>query len=261
MEPDWEVRDLLKTASRQAAVFLAQMDATEALLEARKFDAFNRMSAFVVHDLKNIVTQLSLMLKNAQRLHGNPEFQQDMLSTVESSLEKMRRLMLQLREGAAPSGGTLGVELAPILRRLAAMAEARGRRLAVDAPEGLATRGHDERLERVLGHMVHNALDATPPEGRVWARASRASGQVKVEIGDTGVGMTEEFVKTRLFRPFSSTKASGMGIGSFESLQYIRELGGSIDVVSAPGRGTVVTMLLPLFDTTASSDARRALQA
>jgi hypothetical protein len=89
------------------------MQATEALLEARKFDAFNRMSAFVVHDLKNIVTQLSLMLKNAQRLHDNPEFQQDMLLTVESSLEKMRRLMLQLREGATPPGGARGVDMAP----------------------------------------------------------------------------------------------------------------------------------------------------
>ena len=109
--------------------------------------------------------------------------------------------------------------------------------------------------------LAQRPIGVLPLPYRVWARASRASGQVKVEIGDTGVGMTEEFVKTRLFRPFSSTKASGMGIGSFESLQYIRELGGSIDVVSAPGRGTVVTMLLPLFDTTASSDARRALQA
>ena len=88
VEVNWEVNDLLKTAGRQAASFLAQMQATEALLEARKFDAFNRMSAFVVHDLKNIVTQLSLMMKNAKRLHDNPEFQQDMLMTVENSLDR-----------------------------------------------------------------------------------------------------------------------------------------------------------------------------
>ena len=102
VDVNWEVTDLLKTASRQAAGFLAQMLTTEALLEARKFDAFNKMSAFVVHDLKNIVAQLSLMLSNAKRLHANPEFQQDMMATVENSLEKMRQLMLQLREGDAP---------------------------------------------------------------------------------------------------------------------------------------------------------------
>ena len=100
VDVNWEINDLLKTAGQQAASFLAQMQATEALLEARKFDAFNRMSAFVVHDLKNIVTQLSLMLKNAKRLGDNPEFQQDMLMTVENSLDRMRQLMLQLREGS-----------------------------------------------------------------------------------------------------------------------------------------------------------------
>ena len=82
---------------------LRQAQALEALLEARKFEAFNRMSAFVVHDLKNIVTQLSLMLRNAKRLRDNPEFQQDMLDTVDSAVEKMRQLMLQLREGESPT--------------------------------------------------------------------------------------------------------------------------------------------------------------
>ena len=254
VELNWEVRDLLKTAGRQAAGYLAQMQATEALLEARKFDAFNRMSAFVVHDLKNIVTQLSLMMKNAQRLHANPEFQQDMLLTVDSSLEKMRRLMLQLREGATPPGGARGVELAPLVQRLQQMALGRGRMLQTQCPEQLATRGHDERLERVLGHLVHNALDATPAAGRVWIDVARHSGQIRVEVGDTGEGMSEDFVQNRLFRPFSSTKHSGMGIGSYESFQYIRELGGSIDVHSVQGEGTVMTLLLPLFDSSGESD-------
>ena len=254
---DWEVLDLLKTAGRQAAGYLAQMQATEALLEARKFEAFNRMSAFVVHDLKNIVAQLSLMLKNAERLHDNREFQQDMLLTVESSLEKMRRLMLQLREGATPPGGSRGVELAPIARRLEKMASTQGRSLEVSAPERLATRGHDERLERVLGHLVQNALDATPATGRVWLHATRYSGQVRVEVGDSGAGMSDEFVRSRLFRPFNSTKHNGMGIGTYESFQYIRELGGQIDVDSAVGRGTVISVLLPLFDTASASDLVR----
>jgi putative PEP-CTERM system histidine kinase len=247
IELDWEVRDLLKTAAQQAAGYLAQMRATEALLEARKFDAFNRMSAFVVHDLKNIVTQLSLMMKNAQRLHANPEFQQDMLLTVESSLEKMRRLMLQLREGATPPGSAHGVDMAAVLHSLDLMAKGRGRQLEVSCEEGLFTRGHEDRLERVLGHLVQNAFDATPADGRVWIAAHRHSGQVQVEVGDTGTGMDEDFVQNRLFRPFGSTKHDGMGIGSYESHQYIRELGGAIDVQSQPGKGTVMLITLPLF--------------
>ena len=254
---NWEVRDLLKTAARQAASFLAQMHATEALLEARKFDAFNRMSAFVVHDLKNIITQLSLMLKNAQRHHDNPEFQQDMLLTVESSLEKMRQMMTQLREGEKPVvGATSGVDLPAVLQRIEAMARGRGRALEVEIVDRVATRGHAQRLERVLGHVVQNALEATPGSGRVWVSLQQSGGRASVTVGDTGSGMTQEFIQSQLFRPFSSTKQSGMGIGTYESYQYIKELGGSISVDSEVGRGTVVTILLPLFELQTHSDLR-----
>jgi putative PEP-CTERM system histidine kinase len=251
---DWEVRDLLKTASRQAAVFLAQLQGTEALLEARKFEAFNRMSAFVVHDLKNIVTQLSLMMKNAKRLHDNPEFQQDMLATVESSLDKMRQLMLQLREGQASPGSSVGVELAPIAERLAQAAAQRGRVLELPQVERVSTRGHAERIERVVGHVVQNAFDATPPDGQVRLSVIRVSGQVQVVVDDTGQGMSREFIERRLFKPFASTKAAGMGIGSYESFQYVRELGGQIVVESEPGRGTRFTLILPLLEIRAGSD-------
>ena len=255
---DWEVRDLLKTAARQAAGFLAQMHATEALLEARKFDAFNRMSAFVVHDLKNIITQLSLMLKNAERHRDNPEFQQDMLVTVESSLDKMRQMMLQLREGERPAGGASGVELPPLLQRIGESARQRGRQVEIEVVDRIATRGHEQRLERVIGHLVQNALDATPAEGRVWVRLQQSVGRALVTVGDSGNGMTREFIQNRLFRPFSSTKAQGMGIGSYESFQYIRELGGSIDVKSEVGQGTEVSILLPLFDLRLATDLRVA---
>ena len=248
VELNWEVLDLLKTAGRQAAGYLAQMRATEELLEARKFDAFNRMSAFVVHDLKNIVAQLSLMLKNAERLRDNREFQQDMLMTVESSLEKMRRLMLQLREGAKPTGTGRGVNLQQIAARLQDLARRQGRSLDVAQEMPLSTRGHEDRLDRVLGHLVQNALDATPASGRVWLELGRQGSQVSVKVCDTGCGMSEEFVQNQLFRPFSSTKSTGMGIGSYESAQYIRELGGSLNVESEEGVGTVITVLLPVLD-------------
>lgn len=254
IDVNWEVSDLLKTASRQAAGFLAQMHATEALLEVRKFDAFNRMSAFVVHDLKNIVTQLSLMLKNAKRLRDNPEFQEDMLMTLESSLEKMRQLMLQLREGATPPGAPVGVDLVAIVRRLEAVATGRGRTLDATIADRVLTRGQDERIERVLGHIVQNAFDATPPSGTVSLRLSRSSGQAVIEVTDTGVGMSEEFVQTRLFKPFQTTKETGMGIGAYESYQYVQELGGRLSVKSRPGEGTTVSVVLPLFETRSESD-------
>ncbi len=247
-ELNWEVRDLLKTASRQAASYLAQMNAAEALLETRKFDAFNKMSAFVVHDLKNIVTQLSLMMQNARRLQDNPEFRQDMLTTVENSLEKMRQLILQLREGETPVGVLHRVDLAPVAQRLQALSLARGRSLELQMDEGIVVPAHEERIARVLGHLVQNAFDATPAPGRVWLSIERDGSVVKAIVGDTGHGMTAEFVQTRLFKPFHTTKQSGMGIGAYESDQYVRELGGRIVVDTEAGRGTVITLHLPLFE-------------
>ena len=254
MDVNWEVNDLLKTAGRQAASFLAQMQATEALLEVRKFDAFNRMSAFVVHDLKNVVTQLSLMMKNAKRLHDNPEFRQDMLMTVENALDRMRQLMLQLRDGATPPGTAFGVELEAIARRIAVVAKERGRTLELDIVADVVTRGHEERLERIVGHMVQNAFDATSADGRVWLKLDRSSGQALIEVGDTGQGMSEAFIRERLFKPFQTTKQAGMGIGAYESYQYVQELGGKITVHSQVGEGTIVTVLLPLFESQRHSD-------
>jgi putative PEP-CTERM system histidine kinase len=245
---NWEIRDLLKTAGRQAAGFLALMHATDALLEARKFEAFNRMSAFVVHDLKNIVAQLSLMMQNARRLKDNAEFQEDMLATVDNSLERMRRLMLQLRSGETPMQAAAGVALTPVVERIAAAARARGRKLTLRLAESPVTRGHEDRIERVLGHFVDNALDATQEGGDVSLSLEREGGQARIVVRDTGTGMSAQFVNERLFRPFNSTKSNGMGIGSYESSQYIREIGGGLNVDSEPGRGTVITVLLPLLD-------------
>ena len=112
----------------------------------------------------------------------------------------------------------------------------------------MATRGHEDRLERVIGHLVQNAIDATEDGGHVWIRLAREDGQAMVEVGDTGRGMTPEFVRERLFKPFQTTKATGMGIGAYESFQYVQELGGRVQVDSTPDVGTRVRLLLPLFE-------------
>lgn len=243
---DWEVRDLLKTAARQAAAFLAHVAATEALMESRRFESFSRMSAFVVHDLKTVVTQLSLMVGNARRLQGDPEFQRDMLATVEHSLDRMRALIRQLREGELPPASGTGAELAPMVRRLAGMCAVQGRSLELRPGPELRVRGDEARLFRVLGHLVQNALDASTPADRVWLSVEVSAQHARVVVGDTGQGMTPEFVQSRLFRPFQTTKAQGMGIGFYESACYVQELGGRIEVDSEPGRGTRVSVHLPL---------------
>jgi putative PEP-CTERM system histidine kinase len=244
IEVNWEVRDLLKTASQQAASFLGQIRAAEALIEARKFDAFNRMSAFVVHDLKNLVAQLSLMLRNAERHRDNPEFQRDMLTTVEHVVGRMNGLMLQLRTGTTPVEKPRQVDLEALVRRVSAAKIIERRPIRLELRPACAI-GHEDRLEHVIGHLVQNALDATASSGEVAVRISREKGKVQVEVRDTGTGMSAEFVRERLFKPFESTKGEGMGIGVYESLQYVKSIGGDIRVESAPGAGTSIQVLLP----------------
>ena len=257
---DWEVRDVLKTAGRQVAGYLAVRQAVEKLVQARQFDSFNRMSAFVVHDLKNLVAQLSLLLRNAARHRDNPQFQQDMLETVENVLGRMQGLLMQLRAGTRPIEPPAPVALAAALR--GALAAKKGShlepRLELDAEaERIEVVAHRDRLERVVGHLVQNAIEATPAGGSVRVGARVDGADAVVEVADTGRGMSRSFVDTELFRPFTSTKEHGMGIGAFESREYVQEIGGTLSVRSAEGRGTTFTIRLPARPPAASPAMER----
>ena len=252
IEVNWEVLDLLKTAGRQAASYLGRAQATAALLEAQKFDSFNRMSAFVVHDLKNLVAQLSLMLKNAARHKDNPEFQEDMLLTVENVAERMRGLMTQLQNKESIEHKRW-IDVGELCGAVLADRRATGPVVSLEAEPELGVFGQVERLQRIIGHVVQNATEATPEHGKVSVTVRRAGKDVRVEVADTGCGMTPEFVRERLFRPFQTTKQNGMGIGAFEVRQYVSELGGRVEVESEPDVGTRFALLFPLTVRTEST--------
>jgi putative PEP-CTERM system histidine kinase len=248
---NWENLDLLKTVGMQAASYLALHQAAEALAEARQFEGFNRLSAFVIHDLKNLIAQLSLVAKNAARHKHNPEFIDDAVSTIDNAVSKMNRLMAQL-QSADVTGENRHIDLASELREVVS-AKAKGRpapTLRIEAGEMMVS-AEPERFSAVLGHVIQNAQDATPADGRVDVVLRAAGDQVIVEVRDTGCGMDAEFIKTRLFRPFDSTKGlTGMGIGAYECREVISALGGQVAVESAPGRGTVFRILLPRLQQT-----------
>lgn len=243
---NWEVIDLLKIAGSQAASYLAQEEAANALMVARQFESFNRMSTFVVHDLKNLVSQLSLLISNAEKHKDNPEFQRDMLETLDFSVQKMRLLLQKLSRGAAPQHPA-PLLLEQVLRQAVAGKAAFEPRPTLDILDrGLKVVADRERLERVLGHLIQNAIEATARDGRVSVRLARDADAALVTISDTGEGMSEEFIRERLFKPFESTKSAGMGIGVFESREYISELGGKLEVASRQPVGTTFKIFLPL---------------
>lgn len=244
---NWEIFDLLEIAGSQAASHLAQEDAANALMVARQFESFNRMSTFVVHDLKNLVAQLSLMNANAEKHKDNPEFQQDMLETLNHSVQKMK-LLLQKLSRTENADNKLPLAVDQVVRGAVALKSAfePHPQLVVEA-SGLKVLADRERLERVVGHLIQNAIEATPRDGHVMIRVGRRDEAVEIEITDTGEGMSEEFIRERLFKPFDSTKSAGMGIGVFESREYINELGGALEVSSRPKLGTTFKVVLPPY--------------
>ncbi|QAU35388.1 XrtA/PEP-CTERM system histidine kinase PrsK [Janthinobacterium sp. 17J80-10] len=243
---NWEVLDLLKIAGSQAASYLAQQEAANALMVARQFESFNRMSTFMVHDLKNLVFQLSLLLSNAEKHKNNPAFQQDMLETVELSVQKMKLLLQKLARGISVETPA-SLQLEHLLRQAIAAKSSTGPKPVLEVVDSkLAVFANPARLERVIGHLIQNAIEATPKDGKVSVMLKRHDGSAVVLVSDNGAGMSEEFVREKLFKPFESTKAGGMGIGVFESREYVNELGGRLEVESMPGHGTTFRISLPL---------------
>lgn len=252
-EFNWEDIDLLRTAGKQVAIHLSEARSTLALLEARQFEAFNRLSAYVVHDLKNVISQLDLVVRNAERHGDNPEFMRDAISTVGNAASRMQRLLTHLKGGKQDwaESSVQRVELSNLLEQLVEQARnARPVPIVKEAESFLWSELNAEKLLSVLGHLIQNAQDATPASGYIDLGVRRAGNYAIISIEDNGVGMDEEFIRERLFKPFDSTKGlTGMGIGAHEAKEFIEHsAGGRIEVESEVGRGTLFRIWIPLVD-------------
>ena len=242
---DWEDFDLFRTAGIQAASYIAEARGQQALADARRFDEFNRRFAFILHDIKNLVSQLSLVTRNAERHADNPEFRADMIATLQSSVKKLNDLMARLSPGAAREAEPARPFAIDALVEAIVAAKSRSHPLLAGGEAGLVAKGDRTGLEQALGHLVQNAIDASAPDEPVELRWFESGGDVAVEICDRGPGMSEEFIRTRLFQPFASTKESGFGIGAYEARALIAAMGGRLEVESTIGAGTRFTIILP----------------
>ena len=244
---NWEDSDLLKTVGRQAASYLELWQATDRLTESRQFEAFNRLSAYVVHDLKNLVAQLDLVVDNSRRHLNTPGFIEDALKTVGSASAKMNRLLGQLRKGKVDSGGVRSVELFEVLKGvIAARSASKPQPLLEGHDRTLRVNAERDRLGAVIEHLIQNAQDATPVDGHVTVRMYGDKHWAIIEVEDDGSGMDADFIALRLFKPFDTTKGNaGMGVGVYESREFVTALGGDMAVESHPGRGTLIRVRLP----------------
>ena len=242
----FEEIDLFRTSGRQVAVHLAQYMADQQLAEAKQFEAFNRLTAFVMHDLKNLIAQQSLMVRNAAKHKNNPDFFKDAVATIENSVARMNKLMQQLQTGDT-TGPSRTVSLVVAVKEAIKKCQGREPKPAfIELGQSVEARIDSERLVSVLEHLIRNAQEATDPDGSVTVRTELTDGQARITVADDGCGMDSDFIRSRLFRPFDSTKGSkGMGIGAYQARSFILACGGAMEVTSTPGVGTNVVIELP----------------
>ncbi len=245
---NWETFDLLRAAGRQAASYLAEERSTRALIDSRALNDFSKRFAFVVHDFKNLASQLGMVVANARRHMDNPEFRGDMLETLESSVAKMSRLIEQMRAGAPQPPphiiepdlviADLAQELDAIGTPIQTRLDAQGCKVAIDR----------DQFCSILSHLINNARDAAQIPSEVVVASHRIGDQITIDVADTGPGMEDEFIREEFLRPFRSTKSGGMGIGGYQIHEMLRLAGGELEVISAKGVGTVMRCMFRMHD-------------
>lgn len=245
---NWEDHDLLKTVGMQLTNALALSHASDALSRSRQFEAYHRLSAFLVHDLKNLVAQVSLIVKNAEKHKRNPEFVDDAISTLENVVFKIDHLLGQLKNGGIETDNKLPVNLQEVIHDVALQQAGNKPALQLDSPPGACNiLGEKAKITAILGHLVQNAQEATSAEGWVRLTLSQHGTLAIIKVQDNGSGMDAKFIAERLFKPFDTTKGNaGMGIGVYEARDYILKQSGTCAVESQPGLGTTFTLTLPL---------------
>jgi putative PEP-CTERM system histidine kinase len=241
---DWEDFDLLRVAGRQAASYLAEDRAHAALADAARFDEFNRRFAFILHDIKNLVSQLTLVARNAERHADNPDFRADMVATLKDSSDRMTTLLARLSQhNGAREEPLQPIDVAALVERVAKSRRAQHAIVATATPA--LARGHAARLEQVLGHLVQNGIEASASDFPIEIAVETQGARVLIDVIDRGAGMSPAFVRDQLFRPFVSTKPAGFGIGAFEARQLVDAMGGTLAVDSREGEGTRFRITLP----------------
>jgi putative PEP-CTERM system histidine kinase len=244
VSPDWEVYDLLRIVARQAASYLSEQQAQRALADAQMLQEYSKRFAFVIHDIKNLSSQLGLILSNARRHAGNPEFQADVLRTVENSVARMSKLLSQLKTASIVPPAAATADAVAILGELV---RAHPHSDCIDiacAAADAVVQMEAEPLRSVLAHLIDNAVEASGTQGRVAVTVGGEAASVIIEVADQGPGMEVSFVRDELFRPFRSTKDSGLGIGAYQTRELVRAAGGQLDVLSRPGAGTTMRIVL-----------------
>jgi len=259
-ELNWESFELLRALGRQAASYIAEERLVQQLQDSRRLQDYAKRFAFVAHDIKNLAAQLRMVTLNAERHGEDPAFRADAFATIRHSVTRMNDLLAQLRANQIRESNAelviATIDAVPVLRR---MLEKRGAGLAriqcASEVNSACVTMAEVQLTSVVELLLDNAIEASPAEARILLGLKCREGKLLIDISDQGAGMDIDFIHGQLFRPFRSTKAEGYGIGAYQTRELLRMAGGDLDVISAPGAGTTMRIILPLAKEGAVSTA------
>jgi len=251
---DWEDENLIRLVALQLGAYLVQEETAQSLADARQLEEFNKRFAFVVHDIKNTIGQLSLLVRNASQFGHEPEFREDMVVTLRNAVERLDQLLKSLTavgtENVPGARTTQGIDLVEFISEFTKQKSNLGQSMLLGSNcQSLDVELADvESLRRVLEHVVTNAAEASGPGKPVEIYLDAGKDSIAIKVTDHGAGMSEEFIREELFRPMRSTKDGGFGIGAYQARELMRDLGGDIYVASRIGAGTSVTLSLPMHE-------------
>ncbi|SIR22594.1 MULTISPECIES: XrtA/PEP-CTERM system histidine kinase PrsK [Acidiphilium] len=239
---------LLRVIAREISLMLAERRAAEALAEARRFAAAGQRFAFVAHDIKNVANQLALLVSNADHHMDDPEFRDDMMATLRGSVGKIQSMLTRLKSPEIQP--PMRLDAAGRLRGLGTAAWSKG---AVGVVLDIDDRSGDIAMEpaafdAVMNHLIDNAIEASAAGEIVSVQVEHAATTLAITITDRGVGMSDSFIRDQLFRPFTSSKANGFGLGAFQARELVHAAGGTFTVSSTVGIGTVIRLTFPILD-------------
>lgn len=247
---DWELRDYLSAVTAQVSSYLFHNEVGKEVAENAQFAAFNRMSAFVLHDLKNVLAQIDLILANAELHKDNPEFIDDTFETLQHTKARMDKMLRQLTDKKEAQRSAEKLVSASDSIRAVIDKKCAGNlpkpTLSVIDEKQLVI--DEEKFCNVMYHLISNAQQATPDDGSVTITIDTSTDQtyMLIIIQDSGEGMSQTFIEERLFKPFDTTKGNaGMGIGAYDAKSFVEKLGGNLKVESEQQKGSVFTLSIP----------------
>jgi putative PEP-CTERM system histidine kinase len=240
--------DLLKTIADQAAGSLLNLKLSAELRQAKEMEAFQSMSAFFVHDLKNLASKLSLTMQNLPVHFNNPDFRNDALKTISESLSKINAMCSRLSSLSQKLElKRTEIDLNELVKRsLSSLDGCLKTSPVVDLHRVPRILVDQEQIQKVLSNLILNANEAIKDSGQIKVITVQQNGFVVLSVCDNGYGMSEEFKEHSLFRPFETTKKQGMGIGLFQSKKIVEAHGGKVEVESKEGKGCTFRVFLPI---------------